>query len=199
MSCELDRVFGPYVVEILKRRCPGLATMRHLVLSFRGILCNGKVASLRDWMEKAEAAGIGLISAFVRQLRQDMSAVENGYVTGEDHIRVMKPTRAGRSGYSFYQRAGHPRGPHPPRSIATTQQTSGLSKRCSRRVLMGRNELSRYTPTMSQKTILTSRMMSSSGEKTVNRSGARGAAVARAKREMSSSPNGTARIPRTIS
>src|SRR5450755_1820068 len=27
------------MVEILKRRCPGFATMRHLVLSFRGILC----------------------------------------------------------------------------------------------------------------------------------------------------------------
>jgi transposase len=65
------------MVEILKRRCPGFATMRHLVLSFRGILCNGKVSSLRDWVKKAEAAGIGVISAFVGQLKRDMAAVEN--------------------------------------------------------------------------------------------------------------------------
>jgi len=32
-------------VEILKRRCPGFATMRHLVLSFRGIACGGKTSS----------------------------------------------------------------------------------------------------------------------------------------------------------
>jgi transposase len=65
------------MIQILKRRCPGFATMRHLVLSFRGILCNGKVTSLRDWVKKAQAAGIGLISAFVRQLKRDMTAVEN--------------------------------------------------------------------------------------------------------------------------
>jgi transposase len=51
--------------------------MRHLVLSFRGILCNGKVSSLRKWMTKAEEAGIGVIRAFVRQLKRDMAAVEN--------------------------------------------------------------------------------------------------------------------------
>jgi transposase len=65
------------MVEILKRCCPGFATMRHLVLSFRGILCNGKVSSLRDWVKKAEAAGIGVIRAFVGQLKRDMAAVEN--------------------------------------------------------------------------------------------------------------------------
>ena len=65
------------IVEILKLRCPGFATLRHLVLSFRGILCNGKVSSLQTWMKKAEEAGIGLIRAFVRQLKRDMAAVEN--------------------------------------------------------------------------------------------------------------------------
>jgi hypothetical protein len=59
------------------------------------------------------------------------------------------------------------------------------SKRCSRRALMRRNESGRYTPTMSQKTILTSRVMSSSREKIVNR-GARGAVVAAAKRTSGS-------------
>jgi transposase len=65
------------MVAILKRRCPGFATMRHLVLSFRGILCNGKVTSLRNWMKKAEETGIGVIHEFVRQLKRDMAAVEN--------------------------------------------------------------------------------------------------------------------------
>jgi transposase len=65
------------MVKILKLRCPNFAAMRHLVLSFRGILCNGKVSSLRKWMTKAGEAGIGVIRAFVRQLKRDMSAVEN--------------------------------------------------------------------------------------------------------------------------
>jgi transposase len=65
------------MVEILKLRCPNFAAMRHLVLSFRGILCNGKVSSLRKWMRKAEEAGIGVIRAFVHQLKRDMAAVEN--------------------------------------------------------------------------------------------------------------------------
>jgi transposase len=65
------------IVQILRRRCPGFATMRHLVPSFRGILCNGKLSSLRKWMENAEEAGIGVIREFVRQLKRDLPAVEN--------------------------------------------------------------------------------------------------------------------------
>ena len=45
-----------------------------------------------------------------------------------------------------------------------------------------------------QKTTLTMRMMSSSGEKIVSRRGTRGAAVAAASRVISSRPNGTALI-----
>jgi transposase len=45
------------MVAILKRRCPGFAAMRHLVLSFRGILCNGKVTSLRNWVKKSGRNG----------------------------------------------------------------------------------------------------------------------------------------------
>ena len=65
------------MVEILKRRCPGFATMRHLVLSFRGILCGGKVSSLKRWTEKAEASGLEAIHGFVRQLKKDWAAVQN--------------------------------------------------------------------------------------------------------------------------
>src|SRR5215472_9185136 len=49
-----------------------------------------------------------------------------------------------------------------------------------------------------QNTTLMMRMMSSSGEKIVRASGNRGAAVAVARREMSSSPKGTERISRTM-
>jgi hypothetical protein len=52
-------------VEILKRLCPGFATMRHLVLSFRGIVCGGKTSSLKRWAEKAEASGLEAIRGFV--------------------------------------------------------------------------------------------------------------------------------------
>jgi transposase len=65
------------MVEILKRRCPGFATLRHLVLSFRSILCRGKVSSLRLWAEKARGTGLEAIGRFVRQLRKDWTAVEN--------------------------------------------------------------------------------------------------------------------------
>ena len=48
-----------------------------------------------------------------------------------------------------------------------------------------------------QNTTLRTRIKSSSGEKIVRRSGTSGAAVAAAKRDMSSSPKGTARMSRT--
>ena len=45
------------IVEFLKRT-PDFATMRHLVLSFRSILSNAKLSSLKRWIAEAEAAGI---------------------------------------------------------------------------------------------------------------------------------------------
>jgi hypothetical protein len=45
------------MVAILKRRCPGFATMRQLVLSFRSILRGGSVSSLRRWARKRRQAG----------------------------------------------------------------------------------------------------------------------------------------------
>jgi transposase len=64
------------IVEFLKQT-GDFATMRHLVLSFRSILPGGKVASLKRWIEKAEASGIEGMRRFVRQLKKDMEAVEN--------------------------------------------------------------------------------------------------------------------------
>ena len=95
------------MVAILKRRCPGFAAMRHLVLSFRSILRGGKVSSLRHWAAKAEASGIEVIVRFVRQLKKDWKAVENAveqvWSNGptEGHINRLKTIRRG-----MYGRAG---------------------------------------------------------------------------------------------
>jgi transposase len=86
------------IVEFLKRT-PNFATMRHLVLSFRSILCNGKVASLTRWIKEAETAKIGAMTRFVRQLKKDQAAVENAveYVWSngpvEGHINRLKAVK----------------------------------------------------------------------------------------------------------
>jgi transposase len=70
--------------------------MRHLVLSFRSLLCRGKAASLKRWLEQTEAAGIEAISRFVRQLKKDWAAVENAVKQvwsngpAEGHINRLK-------------------------------------------------------------------------------------------------------------
>ena len=98
------------MVKILKRRCPGFATMRHLVLSFRGILCRGKVSSLRRWAKKAEATGLEAISGFVRHLRKDWAAVENavrqvwsnGPVEGHiNRLKMLKRQMYGRAKFEL--------------------------------------------------------------------------------------------------
>ena len=65
------------IVDYLKGACPGFATMRHLVLSFRSILCGGKVSSLQRWAEKAATAGIPVMKRFVEKLQEDWEAAEN--------------------------------------------------------------------------------------------------------------------------
>jgi hypothetical protein len=45
-------------VDALKNACPDFARMRSLVMSFRGILQAGKVATLARWMKKANGSGI---------------------------------------------------------------------------------------------------------------------------------------------
>ena len=95
------------ILDFLKRSCPNFVIMRHLVLSFRGILCGGKVSSLKRWAEKAEATGIGAIQAFVRQLKKDWSAVEhavehlwsNGPTEGHiNRLKTLKRQMYGRAG-----------------------------------------------------------------------------------------------------
>jgi transposase len=94
-------------LEVLQRQCPGFTRMRRLVLSFRAILRQGKVATLRRWMTRTLASNIHALQRFVRTLRQDLSAVEgavserwsNGPVEG--HINRLKMLRR-----QMYGRAG---------------------------------------------------------------------------------------------
>jgi hypothetical protein len=44
-------------VDALKKACPDFARMRSLVMSFRGILQSGKIATLACWMKKATVPG----------------------------------------------------------------------------------------------------------------------------------------------
>jgi transposase len=69
-------------VEALKKVCPDLARMRSLVISFRGILQAGKVATLARWMKKAVGSGIYGMKRFVRKLNQDLAAVKNALSEG---------------------------------------------------------------------------------------------------------------------
>jgi transposase len=94
-------------VDALKARCPGVTTMRRLVLSFRTILRVGKVATLHGWLARAHATEIHALQRFVRTLRLDLGAVEgaitepwsNGPVEG--HINRLKTLRR-----QMYGRAG---------------------------------------------------------------------------------------------
>ena len=94
------------IVEFLKRT-PKFARMRRLLLSFRTILCRGKVSSLRRWTRQAKAAGITPISRFVRQLKKDWKAVENAVKQvwsngpAEGHINRLKMLKR-----QMYGRAG---------------------------------------------------------------------------------------------
>lgn len=98
------------MMEILKRRCPDFATMRHLVLSFRGILGGGKPASLRRWAEKAQSSAPEAIKGFVRQLRKDWAAAENavkqvwsnGLVEGHiNRLKTLKRQMYGRAKFEL--------------------------------------------------------------------------------------------------
>ena len=94
------------IVEFLKRT-PDFATMRRLLLSFRSILCRGKVSTLRRWANRAEAAGIASISRWLRQLKKDWPAVENavkhawsnGPTEGHvNRLKILKRQMYGRAG-----------------------------------------------------------------------------------------------------
>ena len=94
------------VVDTLKRQCPGFAAMRELVLGFRTILRVGKLATLQNWMERAQKTGIHALDRFVRTSKQDLRAVEatvtepwsNGPVEGQiNRLKTLKRQMYGRA------------------------------------------------------------------------------------------------------
>jgi transposase len=93
---RLLRIKQSEIVDSLKESCPGFAVIRHLVLSFRSILCNGKTSSLRRWVRQADACGIDSMRRFVRRLKQDWAAVQNAVELSwsngpaEGHINRLK-------------------------------------------------------------------------------------------------------------
>jgi transposase len=91
----------------LKKNCPGFAAMRTMVLSFQGILQNGTVKTLHDWLERATTSGLHSLKQFARTLRQDQPAVEaaillewsNGPVEGHvNRLKTIKRQMYGRAG-----------------------------------------------------------------------------------------------------
>ena len=97
-------------VEALKKVCPDFARMRSLVMSFRGILQAGKVATLARWMKKANGSGIYGMKRFVRKLNQDLAAVKNavseswsnGPVEGHiNRLKTLKRQMYGRAGFEL--------------------------------------------------------------------------------------------------
>jgi transposase len=97
-------------VDALKNACPDFARMRSLVMSFRGILQAGKVASLARWMKKANASGIYGMKRFVRKLNHDLAAVKNalreswsnGPVEGHiNRLKTLKRQMYGPAGFEL--------------------------------------------------------------------------------------------------
>ena len=89
---------------------PDFARMRSLVMSFRGILQAGKVATLARWMKKANGSGIYGMKRFVRKLKHDLAAVKNalreswsnGPVEGHiNRLKTLKRQMYGRAGFEL--------------------------------------------------------------------------------------------------
>jgi len=58
------------IVKFLKRT-PDFLTERHLVMSFHTILRRGRFGTLKQWIRKAEKAGITAIGRFVGHLKRE--------------------------------------------------------------------------------------------------------------------------------
>jgi transposase len=105
MLNERQRKIVAYLKQI-----PDFVLMRRLVMSFRSILCRGRVSSLKRWIKEAEGAGIAGISKFIRHLKRDQEAVENavnydwsnGPVEGHiNRLKAVKRQMYGRAGFEL--------------------------------------------------------------------------------------------------
>lgn len=126
------------IVDHLKVTCPGFATMRHLVLSFRSILCGGKVSSLQRWAEKAATAGIAAMKRFVEKLREDWEAAENAveqiWSNGptEGHINRLKTLKRQMYGRASFELLRARVLPFPVGVLHQSRRAPSPATRCAR-------------------------------------------------------------------
>ena len=94
-------------VDMLKATSAEFATMRHLVMRFRGILRGHNVDKLDAWLRDAQDSGIHCMRQFVFKLRQDFAAIRNaiselwsnGQTEGQiNRLNTLKRAMYGRAG-----------------------------------------------------------------------------------------------------
>jgi transposase len=94
-------------VDLLKCSSPDFATMRQLVMRFRGILRGRDTDKLSTWLDDARASGIHCLRQFALKARQNLAAVRNavterwsnGQTEGQiNRLKTLKRAMYGRAG-----------------------------------------------------------------------------------------------------
>jgi transposase len=94
-------------VDALKSEWPEFATMRRLVMRFRGILRSKNTGKLVTWLKDAQRSGLYVMQRFARTLRRDIDAVRNaitehwsnGQTEGQiNRLKTLKRAMYGRAG-----------------------------------------------------------------------------------------------------
>jgi transposase len=94
-------------VDALKSEWPEFATMRRLVMRFRGILRSKNTGKLAAWLKDAQQSGLYAMQRFGRTLRRDIDAVRNaitehwsnGQTEGQiNRLKTLKRAMYGRAG-----------------------------------------------------------------------------------------------------
>ena len=94
-------------VDALKSEWPEFATMRRLVMRFRGILRSKNTGKLAAWLKDAQQSGLYAMQRFARTLRRDIDAVRNaitehwsnGQTEGQiNRLKTLKRGMYGRAG-----------------------------------------------------------------------------------------------------
>src|SRR5208283_5337952 len=94
-------------VDALKSEWPEFATMRRLVMRFRGILRSKNTGKLAAWLKDAQQSGLYAMQRFARTLRRDIDAVRNaitehwsnGQTEGQiNRLKTLKRAMYGRAG-----------------------------------------------------------------------------------------------------
>jgi transposase len=94
-------------VDALKSEWPEFATMRRLVMRFRGILRSKNTGKLAAWLKDTQQSGLYAMQRFARTLRRDIDAVRNaitehwsnGQTEGQiNRLKTIKRAMYGRAG-----------------------------------------------------------------------------------------------------